>query len=94
MLITLNWLSEFLELEEKNNKFAISLAEELLLSGLETEVLEINKLDCTNLVIAEIISVEDHPDADRLSLCTVNDGLNERQIVCGAKMLALGKKSY
>ena len=82
MLITLNWLSEFLELEEKNNKFAISLAEELLLSGLETEVLEINKLDCTNLVIAEIISVEDHPDADRLSLCTVNDGLNERQIVC------------
>ena len=92
MLITLNWLSEFLELEEKNNKFAISLAEELLLSGLETEVLEINKLDCTNLVIAEIISVEDHPDADRLSLCTVNDGLNERQIVCGAKNVSSGQK--
>ena len=92
MLITLNWLSEFLELEKSDSQFAVQLAEELLLSGLETEVQEIKELDCANLVIAEIISVQDHPDADRLNLCMVNDGSNERQIVCGAKNVAPGQK--
>ena len=92
MLITLKWLSEFLQLEKVDNEFAVVLAEELLLSGLETEVVEVNKLDSANLVIAEIISVEDHPDADRLKLCVVNDGVNERQIVCGAKNVSPGHK--
>ena len=92
MLITLNWLSEFLELEKSDNHFAVQLAEELLLSGLETEVPEVKELDCANLVIAEIISVQDHPNADRLSLCIVNDGSNERQIICGAKNVAPGQK--
>lgn len=92
MLINLKWLSEFLELEKIDNEFAVELAEQLLLTGLETEVIEVNELDSSNLVIAEVIAVEDHPNADRLNLCFVNDGNNERQIICGAKNVSIGQK--
>ena len=72
MLITLNWLSEFLELEEKNNKFAISLAEELLLSGLETEVLEINKLGKYSILKVNSINTDPIPENTVIKIDVTN----------------------
>ena len=44
------------------------------------------------VVIAQILSSEKHPNADKLSVCRVTDGTGERQIVCGAKNYKVGDK--
>jgi phenylalanyl-tRNA synthetase beta chain len=44
------------------------------------------------LVIGEVMSTEKHPNADKLSVCRVNDGQGERQIVCGADNFKAGDK--
>lgn len=44
-----------------------------------------------NVVIAKILSVEQHPNADRLRVATVDNGTETLQIVCGAPNLAVGQ---
>jgi phenylalanyl-tRNA synthetase beta chain len=45
------------------------------------------------VVVAEVLAVKRHPDADRLSVCRVSDGGNEYEIVCGAPNVSAGMKS-
>src|ERR1043166_7531754 len=48
--------------------------------------------DTSAFVIGKVLSCEKHPDADRLSVCMVDDGSGEpRQIVCGAPNVAAGQ---
>src|SRR5713226_900378 len=44
------------------------------------------------LRVAEILKIEKHPNADRLSLATVNTGAGEVTVVCGAPNIAVGQK--
>ncbi len=44
------------------------------------------------VVVAEVVTRDKHPNADKLSLCRVNDGRGERQIVCGAQNFKAGDK--
>ncbi len=44
------------------------------------------------IVVAQVITRDKHPNADKLSLCRVNDGTGERQIVCGAQNFEAGDK--
>src|SRR5207248_7547641 len=44
------------------------------------------------IVVGQVITREKHPNADKLSLCRVNDGSGERQIVCGADNFKPGDK--
>ena len=44
------------------------------------------------IVVAQVITRDRHPDADKLSVCRVNDGQGERQIVCGAQNFKAGDK--
>lgn len=82
MKFSLNWLREFVELPND----AGQLAELLTFAGVETEQIEQRGADFENVVVAQIKSSEQHPNADRLSVCIVEDGSGEtRQIVCGAK---------
>ncbi|MBL0199889.1 MAG: phenylalanine--tRNA ligase subunit beta [Chitinophagaceae bacterium] len=92
MIISYNWLSEYLPeiIEpEKLSKILTSI-------GLEVESLhkyEAVKGGLQGLVIGEVITCEKHPDADKLSLTTVNIGTEEKlQIVCGAHNIATGQK--
>ena len=89
MQFSKNWLQEFF------NKpiDTIDLDEVLTMSGLEVDDIQ----DLSNLsnlvVVAEIISIEKHPDADRLNVCQVNVGLGKPlQIVCGAPNARVGIK--
>ncbi len=44
------------------------------------------------IVVAQVVTRDKHPNADKLSLCRVNDGTGERQIVCGAQNFKAGDK--
>lgn len=63
----------------------------LTFAGIEVEGIESSGVSIPNIVVARIDSFEKHPDADRLSVCQVDDGSGQaRQIVCGAKNFKAG----
>ncbi len=82
MLISLNWLKDFVEIREA----PADLAERLTMAGLEVEGVSDLSAGFENLVIGEIVSLQAHADAERLTVCQVDVGGQEtRQIVCGAR---------
>jgi phenylalanyl-tRNA synthetase beta chain len=92
MIISYNWLSDYL-----SQKIDITVLTETLTSiGLEVEGCEERqavKGGLQGVVIGEVLTREQHPDADRLSVTTVNIGTAEPlQIVCGAPNVAAGQK--
>src|SRR5580765_5173432 len=89
MKFSVNWLREFVDLPEKVEE----LAELLTLSGIEIEAVQSYGADIDNIIVGEITASSRHPDADRLSVCQVNDGTEiQRQIVCGATNYKVGDK--
>ncbi|MDA8255347.1 MAG: phenylalanine--tRNA ligase subunit beta [Betaproteobacteria bacterium] len=65
----------------------------LTMAGLEVEERRAAGADFSGVVVAEVLSVEKHPDADKLKLCSVNVGESAPlQIVCGAPNVAAGMK--
>ncbi|MDA7916485.1 phenylalanine--tRNA ligase subunit beta, partial [Verrucomicrobia bacterium] len=88
MKLTLNWLKEYVDFDWSPEE----LEERLTMLGLEVESMEKTAGAFENIVVGQVISKEQHPGADRLSLCKVNDGNGERQIVCGATNFVVGSK--
>jgi phenylalanyl-tRNA synthetase beta chain len=89
MKVSLNWLKEFVELPV----VTADLTQLLTLAGVEVEGVETHGVLIDNVVVAQILESAQHPNADRLSVCRVDDGSGEiRQIVCGAKNYAVGDK--
>jgi len=89
MKFSVNWLKQWVKLELS----AGQLAERLTASGLEVDDLSPVAADFDGVVVAEIESCVPHPDADKLSLCMVNDGgAALLQIVCGAPNARAGIK--
>jgi phenylalanyl-tRNA synthetase beta chain len=89
MKFSVNWLREFVELPKSVDE----LAELLTLAGTEIESIEKRGANFDNVVVAQIKTSAQHPNADRLSVCQVDDGSGqERQIVCGAKNYKVGDK--
>ena len=67
------------------------LAEQLTMAGLEVDAIEPVAPYFNNIVVGEVLSVEPHPDADRLRVCQVNTGgAGPLSIVCGAANVATG----
>jgi phenylalanyl-tRNA synthetase beta chain len=63
------------------------------MAGLEVEAVEAAAPPFSGVVVAEVLAVEPHPNADRLRVCKVNVGEAEPlQIVCGAPNVAVGQK--
>ena len=88
MKITYNWLAQYVDFDWPPEE----LGERLTMLGLEVEKLERVGGGYEGVVVAEVLSREPHPDADRLSVCRVSDGKGERQIVCGATNFKPGDK--
>ncbi len=81
MRISLNWLRELVEIKLKPEE----LAETLTMAGFEVEEIEDRRTWASGVVIGRIVNREQHPNADKLSLCQVDIGTGENlQIVCGA----------
>jgi len=69
------------------------LAHRLTMAGLEVEETEPAAPAFSGVVVAHIVEIAPHPDADKLRVCQVDDGSGERlQIVCGAPNAAAGLK--
>jgi phenylalanyl-tRNA synthetase beta chain len=60
--------------------------------GIEVEGVQKLGGDFEGVVVAQVVTRDKHPNADKLSLCRVNDGKGERQIVCGANNFKAGDK--
>ncbi|MBE2179919.1 MAG: phenylalanine--tRNA ligase subunit beta [Chthoniobacterales bacterium] len=89
MKISLEWLADYVALPGT----ADALADALTAGGTEV-VGRMTRGDVPDkVVVAQILSSEQHPNADRLSVCQVDDGSGQpRQIVCGAKNYRVGDK--
>src|SRR6201996_3663418 len=88
MKVTLNWLRQYVDFPGS----AEELAERLTMLGLEVEGVHKVGGEFEGIVVAQVITRDKHPNADKLSLCRVNDGNVERQIVCGAQNFQAGDK--
>ena len=89
MKFSVNWLREFVELPSSVDE----LADLLTMAGMEIEGIEKRGANFANVVVAQITESSQHPNADRLSVCQVDDGSGQtRQIVCGAKNYKVGDK--
>ncbi len=92
MRLSLEWLAEFVDLDLADSSFPGRIAEALTMVGVEVEAVERPGEGMERLLVAEVLTVEKHPGADKLRLCRVNDGAEERQIVCGAPNVAAGQR--
>ncbi|HEX5239928.1 MAG TPA: hypothetical protein VFW20_02920, partial [Candidatus Limnocylindrales bacterium] len=89
MKVPLSWLAEFVDLELGPE----ALAERLTLLGMEVRGLEQRGSEWRKVVVGELLAVEKHPRADRLSLTRVTVGQDEPlEIVCGATNIAPGQR--
>ncbi len=89
MRVPLSWLAEFVDVELEPER----LAERLTLLGMEVKAIERWGADWQNVVVGELLAVEKHPRADRLSLTRVTVGAGEPlEIVCGATNIAVGQR--
>tara|TARA_A100001011_G_scaffold388180_2_gene467303 strand:- start:1888 stop:4323 length:2436 start_codon:yes stop_codon:yes gene_type:complete len=91
MKISYNWIKDYLDIDIPPNKVAQYLTE----TGLEVEGSE--KFDqykggLDGLIIGEIISCNNHPNADKLKVTTVDIGDTILNIVCGAPNVSIGQK--
>ncbi len=89
MKISLNWLKNYIDI---SNYSPIDLKNILTNSGLEVEVIEEVGKALEGFVVGEVISKEKHPNADKLSVCKVNDGKEIHQVICGAPNVEAGQK--
>src|SRR5690625_3837515 len=91
MLVSLKWLRDYVDYGEKSVDEMSTLLTKL---GLEVDGVEyIAKEKSENIVAGYVKTAEQHPNADKLSLCEVDVGEEENlQIICGADNVAAGQK--
>ncbi|MEM6605535.1 MAG: phenylalanine--tRNA ligase subunit beta [Pseudomonadota bacterium] len=90
MRISESWLREWVNPKIDSE----GLAHQLTMAGLEVDAIEPVAGVFSHVVVAEITGARPHPDADKLQVCTVNDGSSEPvQIVCGAPNARVGLKA-
>jgi phenylalanyl-tRNA synthetase beta chain len=83
------WLRSFCDPSMKTEK----LAQLLTMSGLEVEACAPVAPPFSGVVVGEILQVERHPNADKLTVCTVAAGKQKLQVVCGAPNARPGVKA-
>ena len=90
MKISEQWLRQWVN----PNNSSEQLAEQLTMAGLEIDDRFAVARAFSGVVVGEVISVEQHPDADKLRVTQVNIGASEPlQIVCGAPNVTVGMKA-
>jgi phenylalanyl-tRNA synthetase beta chain len=86
--VSLNWLAALLG----HTLQAEDVARRLTMLGAPVEAVEPVHHDLGDVVVGLVERVERHPNADRLSLCYVNDGSRILEVVCGAPNVAAGRR--
>src|SRR6266513_4597945 len=88
MKVTLNWLKRYVDFDWSPEE----LAERLTMLGLEVEGMQTLAGEFEGIVVAQILTRDNVPGSDKLSVCKVNDGQGERTIICGAQNHKVGDK--
>ena len=88
MKFTLDWLKDHLETEKDLD----TIVDTLTNIGLEIESVEDKSKTFNDFTVAEVIKAEQHPDADRLRVCSVKTIDGVFQVVCGAPNARTGMK--
>jgi len=90
MKIAESWLREWVNPDLDTE----ALAERLTMAGHEVEDISRDGAGLDGVIIAEVLEVQKHPDADRLTVCKVSDGGESIvDVVCGAPNVVKGMKS-
>ncbi|MBN1269667.1 MAG: phenylalanine--tRNA ligase subunit beta [Kiritimatiellae bacterium] len=88
MKIPVSWLRDYVDFDDTPE----ALAERLTLSGTKVEGLEKIGSDYAGIVVGDVTAIERHPNADRLTVCKVNNGSAVLSVVCGAPNVVVGGK--
>ncbi|HPP36563.1 MAG TPA: phenylalanine--tRNA ligase subunit beta, partial [Clostridiales bacterium] len=80
MKLPLKWLKDYTDIDVSPREYAHALT----MSGSKVEGLEVLGSEIDRVVVGKILTVEKHPDADRLQVCQVDVGSGTIQIVTGA----------
>lgn len=88
MKFTLSWLKDYLDTDASLDV----LCDKLTAIGLEIEDVQDTAAALAPFTVAQIVTADKHPQADRLKLCTVNTGIQIIQVVCGAPNARAGIK--
>ncbi|MCG5510286.1 phenylalanine--tRNA ligase subunit beta [Ectothiorhodospira lacustris] len=90
MKISNQWLGQWVD----HGLAVDALGHRLTMAGLELDAVTTVAPDFTGVVVAHVIAVEPHPDADKLRVCQVDDGSGEPvQVVCGAPNVQVGMRA-
>ncbi|WP_320036008.1 phenylalanine--tRNA ligase subunit beta [Halarcobacter sp.] len=87
MIITRNWLQEYVDISKISTD---DICKTLNSIGLEVDSLELQRVP-SKVVVGKVLEKEKHPDADKLNICQVDIGGETVQIVCGAKNVDAGQ---
>ena len=88
MNVPLEWLNEFVVIDIEPE----DLAKRLTMRGLEVEGLEVLRPGFTGVVAGTIKKMDPHPNADTLSVCTIDTGREELTVVCGASNISVNDR--
>lgn len=87
MKISLEWLKKFISIDDS----IVEIAEILSIIGLEAEVSSI-PTQLPGVIVAYVEKTSKHPNAEKLQICTINDGTKSHQVICGAPNIKSGQK--
>ncbi|MDP7037569.1 MAG: phenylalanine--tRNA ligase subunit beta, partial [Myxococcota bacterium] len=87
MKLSLEWLEDFVEVPELD-----ALCHALTEAGVEVEEVSNPAMDVSGVLVAQVESCENHPKADKLKVCQVDDGAGVKQVICGAPNVEAGQK--
>jgi len=88
MKFTLAWLKEHLDTNADLN----TIVDRLTVIGLEVELVKDRAKGLEPFIVGQVLNANQHPDADRLRVCSVDTGDQEFQVVCGAPNAKAGMK--
>ena len=86
MKFTINWLKQYVDFDLSVGK----LADRLTMLGLEVDAVTPLFESLADIKVARVIKVAKHPNADKLSLCDVQVGSEQKRVVCGAPNVTEG----
>jgi phenylalanyl-tRNA synthetase beta chain len=87
MLVPLKWLKEYVDI----NVPVEELAHDMTMTGSNVESIQMLGEGITNVIVGKILTLEPHPNADRLVVCKVDVGTQEVQVVTGAPNVQPGQ---
>jgi phenylalanyl-tRNA synthetase beta chain len=88
MKVSLKWLKQYVDITLPPTE----VARRLTMAGTEVKAVEPVGSDWENIVVGQITALNPHPNADRLTLPTVDLGTSQETVVCGAPNLKVGDK--